>query len=196
MSFADAVRMASEFLDVHPDLLTDGHAEPWRVNVERFIGIIEQERGCKVSIKLATNPTERLHGSVMTGQGKAIILVDAKHAENECWQRMVTVKELMHVLIGKHCNGSALTTELMSAKTCWSLVTDINVDLHCEVYCFCAAVELLIPRKFRGQISDAFHKQNQTHLAIAKSCKVPAAIIRHYFEGFGELSSKVMPLRA
>ena len=109
--------MASALPDRDPDLLIDGHGEPWRVNVEELIHFVESERKCKVEVKLACNPTELLHGSVMTGRGRAVILVDAKHAENECWQRMVTVKELMHVYIGKYCNGRTLSTELMAAKT-------------------------------------------------------------------------------
>ncbi len=191
-SLVDAARLARWLLGENPDLLkSPAPGDPWRVNVERLRQITERKIGRSIEVRLAEDPGN-MNGLVLDLSDTAVILVAQRHSENTCWIRMTMAKELLHLYTQRMLNGRTnLNVDLIAARDCRVTLPSIRGDMHDEAFCFFAALELLLPPHWRGDISDARHRNGLTNYQIACRCRVPQSIIEFYFDrGYGETSVK------
>ena len=113
---------------------------------------------------------------------------------SRCWRRFCIVKELVHLHHPERClELSPTSTETMlrlSKESRFRQVAD-NEDLDYESMGIYMAIELMIPWRFRGELSD-LRATGKTNHQIAEQYLLPMAVVDQYFDcHYAECSARI-----
>jgi len=107
--------------------------------------------------------------------------------KNRCWFRFTVAKELFHALrfAGDQNNDVLLTDTIAEAHSLMSDRLDKRLSvrdiLHPEMFCYYAAIELMIPLYYREAIASSVNK-DFSYYDLALFLRCPEFILREFFE--------------
>ena len=101
---------------------------------------------------------------------------------NDCWERFVFVKELMHLFEDpeKATDSGAKFDTLLNEFAQPS--RDPSAPMQSEIECFWMAVSVLCPQKSRAEYREKLAERQIDHMGIATDLKIPAMYVPRLFE--------------
>ena len=209
-TLADVIRLARKIHKDHPELLAHGLPVPVVPNLRQIAessalirlktraieaGTAHPE---KYEIKIAETlaPSEGYLRSLLATyenarppHSRVLLTTD----NNRCWRRFCVTKEVMHVLTGFVGNPQNVSGQIsLARKSRFTTPNEGTPDLDGETFCLYLAIEVLIPWRYRQELSADLHERRLTLLQIAHKYAVPRAIIEEILEtDYAESSYKI-----
>lgn len=165
----------------------DDKLAPYFFLVGKFAGYTEQKLKEKYDnpdfqLVAVVSPitTTLVYGMSAIFPEEATAYITCSSLRNYCWRRYVYTKEICHHYTGYYQSSFEGEPLIQLARASRDSNYSRDTELDDEQFCLFLAIELMIPWKFRGEISDVYRQQNSTY-QVALSTRVPLSIVDFFF---------------
>lgn len=115
--------------------------------------------------------------------GNDVIVLSDKLKENQCWQRFIYTKELMHLFDSdEDSTGDEQDFEKLLYDLSTPFPQEISRQTKSDYNGFWMALACLCPEKTRLEMQDKRNKNQVTDYDIAVSLKIPELYVQRLFE--------------
>ena len=158
-------------------------AEPF-VRLSNFRDMVARETETTIDIR---RPSKNADSGLASLPAFTVIdgdkhIIGISRLCNRCWFRFAATKELFHVLRPVEEDGRGFDEVIEDANTQMQhrhdLVSDISNEVDIEVFCYFAAIELLIPHSIREDLED-YRNEGYLYFDLARALRCPEYLLKN-----------------